>query len=95
MIRNKLYDELEKEGYTFTRLRVSSDQSIPKVENMYDSDDWALVNTSMVINGQYQVDHGSGFTPKTLVMLQRVIDETSKPDYYDYISESIVESTSV
>ena len=40
MIRNKLYDELEKEGYTFTRLRVSSDQIIPKVENMYDSDDW-------------------------------------------------------
>ena len=39
MIRNKLYDELEKEGYTFTRLRVSSDQIIPKVENMYDSDD--------------------------------------------------------
>ena len=95
MIRNKLYDELEKEGYTFTRLRVSSDQIIPKVESMFDPDDWALVNTSMVINGQYQVDHGSGFTPKTLVMLQRVIDETSKPDYYDYISESIVESTSV
>jgi hypothetical protein len=53
------------------------------------------VNTSMVINGQYQVEHGSRFTQKTLEILQRVIDETSKPDYYDYISKSLIESTSM
>jgi hypothetical protein len=53
------------------------------------------VNTSMVINGQYQVERGSKFTQKTLEILQRVIDETSKPDYYDYISKSVIESTSV
>jgi hypothetical protein len=48
------------------------------------------VNTSMVINGQYQVEHGPRFTQKTLEILQRVIDETSKPDYYDYISKSLI-----
>ena len=95
MIRNKLYDELEKEGYSFIRLSLGPGQTIPKVESLSDPDDWALVNTSMVINGQYQVEHGPRFTQKTLEILQRVIDETSKPDYYDYISKSVIESTSI
>lgn len=92
MIRNKLYDELEKDGYTFIRMRVNG-ILVPKVESLTNPDDWALVNTSMTINGQYQVERGAGFTQKTLQVLQKVITETSKPDYYDWVSKSLTEST--
>ena len=91
MIRNKLYDELEKEGYTFNML-LANGQRIPKVESLTDWEDWALVNTSMVINGQYQVEHGPTATQKTADMLQKVINEISKPGYYDYKSKSLLES---
>jgi hypothetical protein len=54
-----------------------------------------MVNTSMTINGQYQVSHGPAVSQTTVKILQRVLDETSKPDYYDYISKSLIESTSI
>ena len=38
MIRNKLYDELEKEGYTFNML-LANGQRIPKVESLTDWED--------------------------------------------------------
>ncbi len=94
MVRNKLYDEVEKEGYTFQRILVNG-QSIPKVEHLDNPDDWAMVNTSMTINGQYQVSHGPAVSQTTVKILQRVLDETSKSDYYDYISKSLIESTSI
>lgn len=95
MIRNKLYDELEKEGYSFIRLRLGPGQTIPKVESLSDPDDWALVNTTITINGQYKVEYGLAATEKTAQVLQKVVEEISKPDYYDYISKSLVESTSM
>lgn len=39
MIRNKLYDEIEQEGYVFYRLRSKSGQTIPKVESLSNPDD--------------------------------------------------------
>ena len=94
MIRHKIYDELEKEGYTFNRIIING-QPIPKIEHLENLDDWAMVNTTMVINGQYQVSHGSAVTEKTVQLLQKVIETVSQPDYYDYISKSLIESTSV
>lgn len=88
MIRNKLYDELEKEGYSFCRAGFNG-HFIPEVYHLTNMDDWAKVNTTMVINGQYQVEHGPGATQKTIEMLQRVIQEISKPDYSDYYSKAL------
>ena len=87
MIRNKLYDELEKEGYSFHRIGKVG-QFIPKVFSLTDLDDWALVNTSITINGQYQVEQGPAVSQKTIQLLQRVVEETSRPDYYDFISKN-------
>jgi hypothetical protein len=90
MIRNKLYDELEKEGYSFTTLVING-QRIPRIEKIDNWEDWALVNTTMVINGQYQVQHGPAVSQRTVDLLQRVIEETSKPDYSDYYSKKLFE----
>jgi hypothetical protein len=38
MIRNKLYDELEKEGYSFNKILING-QSIPKVFSLTDPND--------------------------------------------------------
>lgn len=90
MIRNKLYDEIEQEGYCFNVL-LTNGHRIPKVESLTNSDDWALVNTTVTINGQYKVEHGLAATQKTAQVLQKVVNEISKPDYYDYISKSLIE----
>lgn len=88
MIRNKLYDELEKEGYSFQRAGYNG-QFNPEVYSLDNPDDWARLNTMIVINGQHQVEHGSAASQKTIQLLQRVIDETSKPDYSDYYSKAL------
>jgi hypothetical protein len=64
-------------------------QSIPKVFSLTDPNDWATVNVSVVINGQHQVEHGSTTSQHTVNLLQRVIDETSKPDYADWYSKKL------
>ena len=87
MVRNKLYDELEKEGYSFFRAGYDG-QFSPEVFSLTDPDDWISLNTSVVINGQYQTEHGSAATQKTVQLLQRVLEELSKPDYYDFISKA-------
>lgn len=90
MIRNKLYDELEKEGYSFVRAgSKATGQFIPEVFSLTDPEDWASVNISVVINGQHQVEHGAHCNDNTIRLLQRVIDETSKPDYSDYYSKAL------
>ena len=94
MIRNKLYDELEKEGYSFDRIIIAPKQSIPKIYSLTDPEDWAMVNVTMQINGQYQVEHGSAATEKTVQLLQKVIETVSQPGYSDYISKSLIESKS-
>lgn len=87
MIRNKLYDELEKEGYSFHKVGHDS-QFSPEVFSLTNSDDWARVNPTITINGQYQVANGPAVTEKTVKLLQRVLEETSRPDYYDFISKN-------
>lgn len=87
MIRNKLYDEVEAQGYTFQKIMVNN-QPVPYVYRIEDLDDWAMINTTVMINGQYQVDHGSAVTETTVRLLQRILEETSKPDYYDFISKN-------
>ncbi len=88
MIRNKLYDELEKEGYSFHRVGYGG-QFMPEVFSLTDPNDWATINLAVVINGQHQVDGGPNCSQKTVQILQRVIDETSKPDYSDYYSKAL------
>ena len=87
MIRNKLYDELEQEGYSFHRVGFNG-QFIPEVYHLTNVDDWAKVNTTITINGQYQVVNGPAVTEKTVKLLQRVVEEISRPDYYDFISKN-------
>ena len=90
MIRNKLYDELEKEGYSFYRVgSKATGQFVPEIFSLTNSNDWASVNTTIVVNGQYQVERGPEATQKTFDMLQKVITEISKPDYSDYYSKSL------
>lgn len=93
MVRHKIYDELEKEGYTFNRILING-QPIPKIEHLENLDDWAMVNTTIIINNQYQVEHGSAATEKTVQLLQKVIETVSQPGYSDYTSKSLIESTS-
>lgn len=88
MIRHKIYDELEKEGYSFQRAGYNR-QYIPEVFSLTDPDDWARVNLTVVINGQHQVEHGPNVTEKTVQLLQKVIDEISKPGYADYYSKDL------
>lgn len=90
MIRNKLYDELEKEGYSFYRAGYNG-QFSPEVFNIENTDDWAAINLSVVINGQYQIEHGSAVTKRTLELLQKVVEEISKPDYSDFYSKALFE----
>jgi hypothetical protein len=87
MIRNKLYDELEKEGYSFHRTGRGGQLS-PEVFSLTDLDDWARVDPTITINGQYQVERGTNCSQKTVQMLQRVLEETFRPDYYDFISKN-------
>ena len=87
MIRNKLYDELEKEGYSFHRVGKVG-QFSPEVFSLTDLDDWARVDPTITINGQYQVAKGPAVTEKTVKLLQRVLEETYRPDYYDFISKN-------
>lgn len=88
MIRNKLYDELEKEGYSFQYAGYNG-QFNPEVYSLDNPDDWVRLNTMVVINGQHQIERGSAANQKTIQLLQRVIDETSKPDYADYYSKAL------
>lgn len=88
MIRNKLYDELEKEGYSFHRTGRGGLLS-PEVFSLTDLDDWARVDPTITINGQYQVTNGPAVTEKTVKLLQRVLEETSRPDYVDFYSKAL------
>lgn len=88
MIRNKLYDELEKEGYSFHKVGYGG-QFSPEVFSLTNPDDWARINLTVVINGQHQVEHGANCSQKTVQMLQRVLDEISKPDYADWYSKAL------
>lgn len=47
-----------------------------------------MINTTVMINGQYQIDRGPAVTETTLRLLQRILEETSKPGYYDFISKN-------
>jgi hypothetical protein len=88
MIRNKLYDELEQEGYSFQRVGYNR-QYLPEVFSLTDPDDWARINLTVVVNGQHQVEHGPTTNQKTIQMLQRVINELNKPGYADYYSKDL------
>jgi hypothetical protein len=43
----------------------------------------------VVVNGKYQVEQGSTASQKTLQLLQKILEETSKPDYSDYYSKAL------
>jgi hypothetical protein len=93
MARHLLYDEFEKEGYSFARLRLNNQILIPKVLNETNLDDWCLINPTMTINGQAQVEQGPACSQKTIQMLQRFIEELNNCNGqfidYDFTKEAV------
>lgn len=90
MIRNKLYDEFEKEGYSYIQYLVGG-QVMPHVYNLTEEEDWVEANPTAIINGQIAVNKGSKATDKTLSLLKRLMQELSKPGYSDYYSKALFE----
>jgi hypothetical protein len=86
MGRHPLYEEFEKEGYSFYRIRLANQGSIPKVVNNKNLDDWCSVNPTMIINGQAQIQTGPDCSQKSIQMLQRFIEELNKNNgiFIDY-----------
>lgn len=91
MIRHKIYDELEAEGYSFKRAGYNR-QYLPEVFSLTDPDNWARINLTVVVNGQHQVEHGPTANQRTVQLLQRVIDELNKPGFADYYSKDLYEN---
>ena len=90
MIRNKLYDEFETEGYSYIQYIVNG-QILPHVYNLTDNEDWVEAIPNMVINGQMAVNKGPKANNKTISLLQRLLQELAKPDYCDWYSKALFE----
>ena len=90
MIRNKLYDEFEKEGYGYIQYLIGN-QIMPYVYNLTDNEDWIEANPTMIINGQMAVNKGPKANNKTISLLQRLLQELAKPDYSDWYSKALFE----
>jgi hypothetical protein len=86
MGRHPLYEEFEKEGYSFYRIRLNNQVSIPKVVNDSNLDDCCSINPTMIVNGQAQIQTGPECSQKTIQMLQRFLDEIAKcnGEFIDY-----------
>lgn len=91
MIRNKLYDEFEKEGYSYITYIVQG-QIIPNVFSLTNNNDWAEVNPSVVVNGKHPINKGEAASEKTIQLLQRLVNELAKPDYSDWYSKALFEN---
>lgn len=91
MIRNKLYDEFEKEGYSYVTYIVQG-QIIPNVFSLTNNNDWAEINPSVVVNGMHPINKGEAASEKTVQLLQRLADELTKPDYSDWYSKALFEN---
>ena len=85
MSRHPLYDEFEKEGYVFVRIKANQ-VLIPKVFNENDLNDYCLINPTMTINGQAQIEKGPTCTQKTVQMLQRFLEvlNSCNGNFVDY-----------
>lgn len=85
MKRHFLYDEFEKENYSFIFIR-NNGQLIPKVINNSNLNDFCFINTAVTINGQAQLLAGSQCSNKTKELLQRLLNEVynSNTVFIDY-----------
>jgi hypothetical protein len=86
MGRHPLYDEFEKEGYYFIKIRLPNRAIIPKVVNDANLDDYCSINPTMIVNGKMQIQPGPECSQKTVQMLQRFLDEINKSngEFVDY-----------
>lgn len=91
MIRNKLYDEFEAEGYSYIQYIIGG-QLIPHVYSLTNNNDWLELNPTVIVNGQMSINKGSEVTEKTIKMAQRLIQELNKPDYCDWYSKALFEN---
>jgi hypothetical protein len=73
MKRHFLYDEFEKENYSFLFIR-NSGQLMPKVINNSNLDDFCFINTAVTVNGQAQLIAGPQCSTKTTTLLQKLLD---------------------
>ena len=88
MKMHPLYDEFDKEGYYFLRLRINPQTTFPKVVNNNNLDDWCLINTTAVVNGQVQITPGPECSQKTIEMMQRFwnVLVSNNGEFMDYTS---------
>lgn len=80
MFKNKLYKEFEDQGYAFSRIILAQGVLIPKVYHLENAEDWACINPTVVVNGNYQITHGTAVTKKTVELLKQFIDTIAKSD---------------
>ena len=92
MVRNKLYDEFEAQGYSFQRV-IMNGQTVPEVFHLEDNDDWVMVNPSIVVNGKPQIMHGPNVKEITITLLNRFLEELSKANgkFIDWTSKAVIE----
>lgn len=91
MIRHKIYDRLEEQGYSFERILIGPKQAIPRVFSLTNANDWVTVNPTIIVNGSAQISHGPEVTDTTVRLLQELIAELQNPDFADYTSKELVE----
>lgn len=87
-MRNKLYDELEKEGYTFIQY-VDNGVVMPRVLSLTDSQDWVEVNPTIVINNHPGISKGMNCNNKTIELLNKVLSTINQKGYSDYYPDEV------
>ena len=83
MYQNPLYEEFNKEGYSFERL-LANGNLIPKVFNNSNIEDYCELDSSITINGQFQIKPGPQCSEKTIKMLQRFVNLLNSTRFVDY-----------
>ena len=81
MYQNPLYEEFDKEGYSFERLIVNGNL-IPKVINNDNLRDYCELNNFVTINGQPQISTGPEYSEKTIKMLQTFIGKLNSNERF-------------
>lgn len=81
MYQNPLYEEFDKEGYSFERLIVNGNL-IPKVINNDNLRDYCELNNFVTINGQPQISTGPECSEKTIKMLQTFIGKLNSNERF-------------
>lgn len=93
MVRNKLYDKFEAQGYTFNWIMIGPNQKVPKVWNLDNIDDWIMIDPTIIINGQPQVARGPELSETTVKILHELLEvlQECNGEFTDYKSKAVIE----